>query len=125
MRRSVAYAEATTQRVLQIVAVASIGMWHDLTPEATERALAQITASDKLSPQTRNDYLTAVNMFANWMVKQKRTARNPIVCVNRLEVEQHEHRRALEPDEAAHLFAATEAGEPMRGSPETGRCGWN
>ena len=114
----------TTHRIRRIVDIANIGTWRDLTPDTIERALAQITASKKLTPQTRNKYLSAVNTFANWMVKQKRADVNPIAGGDHLEVEQREHRRALKPDEAALLIAAAKAGEPKQGRDRSGRVRW-
>lgn len=55
----------TIQRLRRVIERANIGTWKGLTPAKVQRALAQITADNNLSPQTRNDYLTAAIMFAN------------------------------------------------------------
>jgi integrase len=113
------------QRIRRIVDVAGINTWLDMQPSAVEDALAKIMAADELTPQTRNDYLTACNMFANWMVKKKRTSFNPIVeNIEHLEVDEREHRRSLDPEEAARLFAAADAGAAMLGRDRSGNVRW-
>ena len=58
------------------------------------------------------------------MVDENRASANPIAKVRHLEVEEREHRRALDPDEAVYLFAAAEAGEPMTGRDRSGNVRW-
>ena len=114
----------SVSRVKRIIAVAGIANLQTMTPDAVERALAEIAEHDKLTPQTHNKYLTVANMFANWLVRQKRLQRNPITSVEQHEVGEREHRRGLEPDEAALLIAAAEACEPMIGRDRKGNVRW-
>ena len=95
-----------------------------MTADQIERGLVKIAAEEKLTPQTRNKYLTAANTFGNWMLRQKRANLNPIASVDRLATPDAEHRRALDPEEAARLVAAAEAGDVMGGRTRSGKLRW-
>ena len=123
-KNSDVHVEGTMQRVRRILRVARVETWQNITPANIEDALSDIVAADNLAPQTRNYYLTACNMFCNWMAEQNRASENPIKDLKHLEIEDREHRRALDPDEAAYLFAAAQAGKPMSGRDRSGNVRW-
>jgi len=114
----------TMARINRIIGVAGFAALRQVTPDAVERALAAIRTDDDLSATTRNYYLTAFKMLCNWLVKQKRISSSPVAAVERLQVADREHRRALEPTEAARLVAAAEAGETLRGYNRAGKVRW-
>jgi len=123
-KRSVSHADLTIGRIEQLVRVAEMQTWLDMSPSAVEKALAKIAHDQQLSPQTVNAYRTAAHGFGAWMVRQKRVPRNPIANVDRLETEEREHRRAMEPEEVALLCVAAASGETLVGRDRTGNVRW-
>ncbi len=123
-KSSSSHATQTQCRIERVIDVGGIKLWQDLTPDAVERALTDITTSDTLSPQTRNNYLTAIKAFANWMVQRKRSAANPIVHVQKIKETEDEYRRALEPEEMDALVHAAHAGSVMTGRDRRGKVRW-
>ncbi len=120
-RCSVGHAETVVVRIERIIKVGKLATIADLRPPTIERALGEIKGKYNLSPQTRNDYLTAIKAFANWLTKMRRIPHNPITYIERLAVVETEYRRALIPEEAARLIEAAEAGPAQRGLTNTGR----
>ena len=112
------------QRLHRVLVATGIVTWRQITADSVERALAKLMAEDRLTAQTRNKYLTAINTFGNWMVRQKRADRNSISAVQRLGVDDAEYRRAMDPHEAARLIAAAEVGPTMEGRTRSGQLRW-
>ncbi len=130
-RCSAGHAETFIHRIDRIIGVGKIGILSDLKPLTVERALAEIMAQGndpdkrkegtrRVSAQTRNDYLTAMKAFANWLVKQRRLQHNPIAHIQRLPFVEKERRRALTVDEAQLLIDAATRGPIQRGLTKTG-----
>ena len=65
----------------------------------------------KLTDKTLNEYLTSANSFMNWLMREERLSRNPLISVQRMERRQESkyRRRALTDAEAKRLIAT--AGE--------------
>lgn len=119
-RYSLGHTDTVIGRIEKVLSVAKIKILSDLKPLAIERALAEIMEDRKLGAQTRNDYLTAMKAFANWLVRMRRLPLNPIAPVERLPVVETEHRRALTVDEAQRLIEAATHGPIQRGLTEAG-----
>jgi integrase len=66
-----------------------------------------------LSITTKNYHLTAVTMFCNWMVENKRAISSPVEKIKQFKEDDDEHRRALSFDEVQTLLDTTEH-EPER-----------
>jgi integrase len=78
----------------------------DLDPDAFQQWRAGQTR--RLSPKTLNEYCNALNVFAKWMVRNRRLQDNPFRWVEPLSVVGKERyvRRALSPGETERLLAA-------------------
>ena len=109
----------TMRQVRWIIAACNARVIGDLTAAAVKDAIAsrRLKAKDGETPQsvgltTRNNYLTAIKSFTNWLWKHKRSADDPLNAleVNRdAEVRDRRHvRREMTPDEMAWLLTNTE-----------------
>ncbi|RUL81297.1 tyrosine-type recombinase/integrase, partial [Tautonia sociabilis] len=70
-----------------------------------------------LSAQTCNFYLQAAKQFVRWLVRDRRTADNPLAHLKgaNVKLDRRHDRRALSPAEIAALIEAARRGKPMRG----------
>jgi integrase len=73
---------------------------------------------------TVNNYLTAIKSFTRWLVRDRRAASDPLVCLSRMNVDTDRRviRRALEPAVLARLIEAARTGRPYRGLSGTDRA---
>lgn len=65
------------------------------------------------SPRTLNHYLACATAFLNWMVKNHRTAANPLAHVDRVAGESVRKRRAMSDEEVGRLLAAVPANRAL------------
>jgi site-specific recombinase XerD len=79
---------------------------------------------DGLSAQTYNHYLKAAKTFCRWLVRDQRTATDPLVHVSRLNVQtdRRHDRRALSEDEFARLVEAARSGKRVESIPGPDRA---
>jgi len=72
---------------------------------------------------TSNGYLVAMKAFCNWLMRDRRTADNPLAHLSRLnaKTDVRRERRTITPDELHRLIEAACAGKPFRGIPGTDR----
>ena len=125
--RSEVHVAQSLSRARRVITAAGARYWSDLTAERIERALAKVQADDGLSPKTRNAYLTALRMFANWMTspKVRRAAASPAEAVEMLDVEEREYRRAFTTDELQRLILAAAEGSPRFAVRRDGSHRWH
>ena len=91
----------------QLMAPISAGIFRkikDVTKQACEEWLASLSCG----PKTRNEYLTAWNVFLDWLVHKDRLDSNPIkgrIRRARIKPEHRQKRRGLTLDEVSALLA--------------------
>ncbi len=109
-------------RVKRVNAAGRFTFWSDLTLDRFEGALDKVAEDarqdDKrrdVSSATRNRIGVVYAAFVRWLAHPQRrmVPGNPLEGWARAPVEDKEHRRALEPDEAERMVAAAEVAEPM------------
>ena len=62
----------------------------------------------KLSDKTLNEYLTSANSFMNWLMREERISRNPLIPVQRIERrKESDYRRYAFTDEQSKRLIAT------------------
>jgi integrase/recombinase XerD len=79
---------------------------------------------DGLSAQTYNHYLKAAKTFCRWLVRDQRTATDPLAHVSRLNVQadRRHDRRALSKEEFARLVDAARGGRRIENIPGPDRA---
>lgn len=103
--RSDKYRQHTKTRLQRVIEGAEIKSLKDLTAEVVTNFLRSLRKAEDLGPRTYNHYLQAVDAFCNWCVRTNRLMRNPLIGVERLnvEVDVRHKRRALSSTEFAQL----------------------
>ncbi len=88
----------------------------DLSASRTENFLARLHGKG-LSASTINHYIVAIKSFAAWLVRDERTASNPLVGLRRLNpnTDKRRIRRALTDGEKKVLIEASEKGPVFKG----------
>lgn len=108
--RSRPHLRDTETRVRRMLEAAQAWYWKQLTRFAVERAYGGLRAGEKpMGIRTANHHLTAVKMFANWMVDQGRAPFSPLakIKLQNADVDQRHPRRALTVAEWENLYATT------------------
>jgi integrase len=109
----------TVRRVAAVLDGTGAKVLSELSAPAVLRYLAERRSKPRsdggLSAASSNHYLTALKMFARWLVRERRATENPLAHLPKLnpETDRRHVRRALEPDEAGRLLLATRSG-PIR-----------
>ncbi len=103
--RSAQYIGHTMSRLRRIIAGAEFAKLADISAEAVTNFMRSLRKSDDLGPRTYNHYLQAIDAFCNWCVTTKRLLANPLVGMERLnvDVDVRHKRRALTREEFAQL----------------------
>lgn len=88
----------------------------DISASRVSAHLAELRR-DGLSAQTCNFYLQAAKQFVRWLVRDRRTADNPLAHLKgaNVKLDRRHDRRALSPSELSSLIEAARRGKPLRG----------
>ncbi len=91
--------------------------WTDITTDALQAHIFDLKTRENLSHQTFNFYVSAVNQFGRWLVRNRRAAENPADLLTRLNVavDRRHDRRALSLEEIGKLLLAAQNGETRGG----------
>ncbi len=82
--------------------------FHKLGDITSDKFVSWRSQQKALSPKTRNDYLSSISAFLNWMVMQDRIASNPLEKVTKVDTRgRQKKRRAITQDELQRLLAVT------------------
>jgi len=105
------YIEATINAIKRIAADCRFNYWTDISAVKVETYLKRLRDGG-ISYRRSNAYLTAIKMFANWMMQAGRASESPIRYLNSLNVRTdiRRSRRALSVDELRRLLETTAAG---------------
>jgi integrase/recombinase XerD len=89
----------------------------DLSASRIEAALADMRQQPRFGTQTSNHYLAAVKQFARWLVKDRRTADNPLAHLGggNVKLDRRHERRELTDTELAYLFGSTRSARTLCG----------
>jgi integrase len=100
-----------------IAAGCGFSYWTDISAVKVEAYLKELRDKKEggIGYRRSNAYLTALKMFANWMIEQGRSGESPIRHLKGLnaKLDQRHQRRGLGPDEIRRLLVTTKAG-PFR-----------
>ncbi len=120
--RDANYVQTTVQRVRDVIAGCRFVLISDVSPSKVQAFLADLRRSGR-STASSNHYLTAVKMFINWMVKDRRTADNPIAGMSRQNTDSDRRRvrRPLDWEEFDRLLQAAAGGPEIQGVSGTDR----
>jgi integrase len=117
-KRAEDYRDTTETRITRICEFGKITTAPELTQSRVDSALAAFSDPTKwdkpFSAATRNQYLTAIKGFAQWLVGERRLADNPIARMEKLSTDGEETmiRRPLTPAELSATIQATVDGPP-------------
>ena len=113
-------ASQATARCRKIIVACRFKLLADFSPSAVATYLGERREHPKksLSVQTSNHYLASIKAFANWLVRDRRMATNPLAHMGRLnaKLDVRRERRTLTADELARFINAAErSSETFRG----------
>jgi len=111
--KSPKYIQHTTTRLKRIIAGAEFAKLADIDSEPVAKFLRKLRKAEDLGPRTVNHYIQAMDCFCNWCVTSKRLVGNPLVDLERMnvEVDVRHQRRALSEEEFILLVtSARESG---------------
>jgi integrase len=110
------YIQSTVQKIRDMTDACRFELIADISPSKVQGYLGDLRRSG-LSISSSNHYLTAMKMFVNWMVKDRRTADNPIIGMSRqnTDTDRRRVRRPLSLDEFDRLLQATASGIEIQG----------
>jgi len=117
--RSGQYINETINAIKRIAEDCHFNYWTDIAAVKVETYLKRLREDREeeagISYRRSNAYLTALKMFANWMIEQGRASESPIRHLKGLNVklDQRHQRRGLETDEIRRLLETTKA-QPER-----------
>ena len=88
-----------------------------IDPASVEGFIARLRKEQKLSLQTCNHYIRAIKTFCNWLVKNNKLLRHPLLSVSlfNADTDRRHCRRPLDATEFQYLLRAAEAGPPVEG----------
>ena len=91
--------------------------WTDITTDGLQAHLFDLKTREKLSHQTFNFYVSAVNQFGRWLLRNRRAAENPAELMTKLNVaiDRRHDRRALSLEEIGKLLLAAQSGKTRCG----------
>lgn len=101
-------------RLCRILALSGMRTTADITPARIQAALAKLK-HEGAGITTCNMHLQAVKQFCRWLVREGRLEDNPIAYLKggNVALDRRHDRRALAPDEASRLLAATTTGREV------------
>jgi len=105
--RSEQHIKETISAIKHIAADCHFGYWTDITAAKVENYLKRLRDKEKgISYRRSNALLTALKMFANWMIQAGRAGESPIRYLKSLNVAKtpRHQRRALSPDDMRNLL---------------------
>ncbi len=111
------YTRQTINRIRRIIKGCGFETVSDLNPNAVEAFIRDWCAKEKLGRRTYNHYIQSIDGFCNWMVLTRRMSRNPLLGMERLnvEVDIRRKRRALTAEEVVKLVqSARDSGEEIQ-----------
>lgn len=115
--RSRQYINETISAVKRIAADCGFNYWTDISAVKIEAYLKRLRdeKEEGIGCRRSNAYLTAIKMFAAWMVQEGRASESPIRHLRGLNVKSdpRHQRRGLEPDKIRLLLETTKA-QPTR-----------
>ena len=124
-------------RLLRIVKDRSLTRLSDVTPETINRWMddAEDAGSGGMAAATRNEYLTSMIAFCNWLVREGRLIANPLARMQKADcsADRRHLRRALTVEEVSRLLDAAarrpvaELGRrpvPLKETEKKGRKSW-
>jgi integrase len=96
-------------RAGRIVATCKFAFIGDLSASRVEAALSDMRREPRFGTQTSNHYLAAIKQFARWLMKDRRTAENPLTHLEggNVKLDRRHERRELSDAELAYLFEHT------------------
>ncbi len=114
--RSENYVKTTIQRVTSVVDECNFNRVSDIRQSNLEIYLGSLR-DEGLSASTRNHYLTAMKMFVNWMVRDRRLRDNPLLGLSKenTDVDRRRVRRPLKEEEFTKLLKVTSKAADYRG----------
>jgi site-specific recombinase XerC len=109
------YTKLVMSRVRRLVKECGFEVAGDLDPDKVSETLAKMREKEKFGHRTFNHYLQALQNFTNWLVTSRRLASNPIVGLERLnvDVDIRHQRRALSPEEVAKLVESARTSDEL------------
>jgi integrase len=113
--------ELTAGRARRVIDGCGFRSIADLSASRVQAFIAGMRASNRgnapASIQTRNFYLAAVKQFVRWLVKDRRTADNPLAHLSggNLKLDRRHDRRALDPDDFAAFINAARGSSAAAG----------
>ncbi len=120
-----AYVEQTMQRCRDVLEGIKAEVIADITPGRVEAYLAELRRGG-MSMASSNHYLRACRSFCGWLVRDRRTAENPLAGLSALKLTEYDkkrRRRALSDAEFTALVNAAKASDrSFRGIPGTDRA---
>lgn len=106
------HATQRATRAAEVLRVAGIAKFSEVTADKVSDALMQMRLERKLTSQTVNYYLAAAKHLCKWMVRRGRAASSPLQYMEsfRTKGEEKRERRPLKPTEAQRLIEVVGAG---------------
>jgi integrase len=105
------HVSVTVGRVERIVAGCGFKTLADIDTEAVVRFLRKLRKEEDIARRTYNHYIQALDAFCRWCVQNKRLLSNPLLGIERLnvEIDIRRKRRALTAEEVARMIQAARA----------------
>ena len=109
------YVQTTAQRIQDVIDGCGFVLISEISSSKVQRFLAELRRSGR-STASSNHYLTAMKMFINWMVKDRRTPDNPIAGMSKqnTDTDRRRVRRPLSLDEFDQLLQSAAAGPDIQ-----------
>jgi integrase/recombinase XerD len=111
------YVSLKVSRVQKILEGCKFIFINDLSASRVEACLADMRKeSTRFGTQTSNHYLGAIKQFSRWLVKDRRTAENPLAHLEggNVRLDRRHERRELTDDELVYLFNWTRQARRVR-----------
>jgi hypothetical protein len=117
------HVQVTCARISRINEACGFERIADISESRVADWLAEQRNADEFSSLTSNYYATAIKGFCRWLVRDRRTAENPLVHLEGVNAKTHRQleRRALGKAEFEALIQAAGIGHPFRGLSGTDR----
>ena len=114
--RTPAYCQLVTTRVQAILDDCEFRQLNDIAADKVEGFLAKLQTKGR-SQQTRNDHLTAMKNFLNWMVSNRRLTANPLSHLSggNVKVDRRLERREMSEEEIRWLLVTVQSGKTIHG----------